>query len=301
MYIRGDLPNPYYIQFMKNYLKLLAACAIVAGLAACEKSTPEPEETNVIIAEEEWSDTVTISFSRMDVQTEPMKTRAATSIGDYTTHLDVWLSDGETTADYHQSSTDADYGTITAVVDKRKTYTLYAVAHKCDGDATLSDGVIAFPADKVTQSLYYQTTFSPATTTEISAEMQRIVGCFRLEITDDVPATVKKMRFTLSGVYDRWNVTSGGTHQLDRVSTINYGGTSSIFNVYAIVTDTETTHTATIEALDANDAVVQTRVFSGVTLRNGYRTTYRGAFFIDQGFSATFTAQDWTDYDPVTF
>ena len=131
--------------------------------------------------------------------------------------------------------------------------------------------------------------------------MTRIVADFRLEITDDIPDAVKKLRFTVNGVYDRWNVTTGGTHQLDRVSTINYGGTSAIFNVYAIVTDAQTTHDITVTALDENGQEVQTRTFAEVPLRNGYKTTYKGTFFIDTATSASFLVDDWNEYETVDF
>ena len=131
--------------------------------------------------------------------------------------------------------------------------------------------------------------------------MNRIVADFRLEITDDIPDAVKKLRFTISNVYDRWNVTTGATHQLDRVSTISYGGTSSIFNVYAITTDAQTLHTVTVEALDENDDVVQSRTFADVPLRNGYKTNYRGTFFIDTPVMGSFTVNDWSEYDVVEF
>ena len=131
--------------------------------------------------------------------------------------------------------------------------------------------------------------------------MQRIVADFRLDITDDIPSAVKKLRFTIANVCDRWHVTDGGTHSLNRVSTITYGGTSAVFNVYAIVTDAQTTHDITVEALDDGDAVIQLRQFPSVPLRNGYKTTYRGSFFTDAAFTSTFTANDWIEYDTVDF
>ena len=161
--------------------------------------------------------TVTINFSPYNV--EPM-TRAAVSIADVVTKLDVWITDGTTTTDLHQSSSDDGFGSLAVTLDKTKTYTLYAVAHKCTSAATLADGVISFPDDKVTHSMFYTTTFSPATTTNLSCLMQRIVADFRLEITDDIPADCKSFQFTINGVYDRWNVTTGATHELNRVSTI---------------------------------------------------------------------------------
>ena len=241
---------------------------------------------------------VTLTFSPYEMSA---MTRAATSVASVVTHLDVWLYEsGSEVAAIHQSSSDSGFGTITATLNKTKTYTLYAVGHKADG-ATLSDGVISFTDDKVTHSLWYTTTFSPATTTNLSCLMTRIVADFRLEITDDIPTSAVKFRFTIASVFDRWNVSTGATHQLDRVSTINYGGTSAIFNIYAITTDAQTTHDILVEALDENDGVVQSRTFADVPLRNGYKTNYRGTFFIDTPMSMSFTVNDWNEYETVDF
>lgn len=227
-------------------------------------------------------------------------TRTTVSIADVVTHLNVWLVNGDDVIALQQTNSDAGFGTITATLDRTKTYTLYAVGHKADG-ATLSDGVISFTDDKTTHSMFYSTTFSPATTTSLSCLMTRIVADFRLEITDDIPTSAVKFRFTIASVFDRWNVTTGATHGIDRVSTINYGGTSAIFNVYAIVTDAQTTHDIIVEALDENGQEVQTRTFTDVPLRNGYKTNYRGTFFIDSQFTSSFTVNDWDEYETVNF
>ena len=269
----------------------LALAAMV--LTACSSDNEE------LRINSEESTEVTLTFSPYDVS--PM-TRTATSIAEVVNHLDVWITDGMTEVSAHQTNTDDGFGTIILTLDKTKTYMLYAVAHKADG-ATLNDGVISFTNDKVTHSMFYSTTFTPATTTSLSCLMNRIVADFRLDITDDVPSAVKKLRFTVSGVYDRWHVADGGTHQLDRTSTINYPANATpVFNIYAITTDAQTAHTVTVEALDANDGVVQTRTFFDVPLRNGYRTTYRGTFFTDATFSSSFTVEnDWNEYDTVDF
>ena len=227
-------------------------------------------------------------------------TRTATSIASLVTHLNVWITDGTTEVSAHQTNTDDGFGTVSMTLDKTKTYTMYAVAHKADG-ATLTDGVVAFTDDKVTHSMFYTTTFSPATTTSLNCLMTRIVADFRLEITDEIPSAVKKLRFTVSDVFDRWSVTDGGTHQIDRTSIITYNGTSAVFNIYAIVTDAQTTHTVTVTALDENDQEVQTRTFADVPLRNGYKTNYRGTFFIDTPMTMSFTVDDWQEYDTVDF
>ena len=272
--------------------KCVFFAALACVLAAC--SSDNGEEPSVLSNKAE----VTLTFSPYEMTAI---TRSAVSIVDVVTRLDVWLyeSGSEVTA-IHQSSADADFGTVAVTLDKTKTYTLYAVGHKADG-ATLSDGVISFTDDKVTHSMYYSTTFSPATTTNLSCLMTRIVADFRLEITDDIPTSAVKFRFTIASVFDRWNVSTGATHSINRVSTINYGGTSAIFNVYAITTDAQTTHDILVEALDENDGVVQSRTFADVPLRNGYKTNYRGTFFIDTPMTMTFTVNDWNEYDTVDF
>ena len=285
---------------MKRIFLLMAAVCL---LSACEKqaSIEQPlANGGDVTAGNEAEVRLTFSPYEVTAMNAPSR-RAATSIASVVNHLDVWLyeSGAEVTA-VHQSSSDDGFGSISVTLDKTKTYTLYAVGHKADG-ATLSDGVISFTDDKVSHSMFYTTTFSPATTTELSCLMTRIVADFRLEITDDIPTACKSFRFTVNGIYDRWNVTTGGTHSLDRVSTITYGGTSSIFNVYAIVTDASTTHDITVEALDADDGVIQTRTFTNVPLRNGYKTTYRGTFFIDTPATASFLVDDWSEYDAVDF
>jgi hypothetical protein len=252
------------------------------------------------------SQEVTLTFSPYEVtQMSAPSRRAATNISNIVTHLDVWIYEsGTEVVAVHQTDATAGFGTITATLDKTKTYTLYAVGHKADG-ATLTDGVIAFTDDKVTHAMYYSTTFSPGTTTNLNCEMSRIVAQFKFATTDQCPNTVTKMTFTINGVYDRWSVTSGASHQLNRTSTFEnftkHNDGTVEFNIFAVVTDAQTTHDVTVTAYDANDGVIQQRTFTDVPLRNGYKTTYRGTFFIDTPTTASFTINDWNSYETVDF
>lgn len=270
----------------------------VALLTACSSDIDEPKTKSEKSVQE-----VTLTFSPYQVEA---MTRAATSIAGIVTHLDVWLYEsGSEALAIHQSSDDADFGTVTATLDKTKTYTIYAIAHKASGDATLSDGVISFPDDKTTHSMYFSTTFSPSTTTNLSCLMQRIVAQFRIETTDAVPADMKKIQITINDVFDRWSITAGGAQLANHTHTINITSTAQdgtvALNVFAIVTDAQTLHTVTVTGLDADNGVVLSpRTFADVPLRNGYRTTYRGALR-DASTTASFTVDDWNDYDVVNF
>ena len=275
---------------MKKILLLAAAAMLVGCITDPNVINPQDQED------------VNIFFAPAR---SPQQTMDAQSIAEICTRLDVWfICEGET-IDVHQASTDAGFGTVILSLNKTKTYTMYAVAHKATGAATLADNIISFPDDKVTHTLYATSTFSPASTTTINAEMQRIVAQFRFATTDAVPDDVTKMRFTIGSVFDRWNVTTGGTHQLDRVVTFdNFSrandGTAS-FIVYAIVTNAETQHDVTVEALGTNDAVIESRTFEDVSLRNGYKTSYSGTFFVTTPMQISFTVADWNTFDVVNF
>lgn len=270
---------------------MMTACSNDASEYATQDQTPEPTE-------------VVLTFS--PYQMEAM-TRAATSISGVVTHLDVWLYEGgaEVAAIHQDTDTDG-FGSVSVVLDKRKTYTLYAVGHRASGAATLADGIISFPDDKVTHSMYCTVDFTPSTAASLNCEMQRIVAQFAFASTDICTDDVAKMRFTIGSVYDRWSVTDGATHSLDRVSTFEgfnkrEDGTVG-FNLYAIATDAQTLHTVTVEALSATDEVLQSRTFQNVPLRNGYKTTYQGTYFTNAPSQATFTVEStWNTYDPVEF
>lgn len=281
--------------FMKNALAVMVA---IAALTACTNDGAS-EVLNNETAE------VRMTFTPYDV--EPLTraggvTRAA--VADYATRLDVWVYEGGT-EHYaeHQQSTDDGFGSLTLTLDKTKTYTLYAAAHKGDGAATLANGVVAFPNDKVTHSFFYSQTFSPATSTTLNCIMERIVGNFRVEITDAVPDGVAQMEMSIGESPTRWDVGGYGVNLSERTASFTpAAGSSPTLSTFIIADGEEdTAYTITVTAYDADDDVVQSRTFSDVPVRNGYRSIYRGNFFTDQAVGMTFTVNDWSDYDTVDF
>lgn len=283
---------------MKFYALAVVA---MAALVACTNDGAG-EVTNNETAE------VRMTFSPYEV--EPMTrtddadgfTRAA--VADYATRLDVWIYDGDTEVQaVHQQSTDEGFASLSVRLEKSKTYTVYAVAHKAAGAATLSNGVVSWPDDKVTHSFFYSQTFSPATTTALSCLMDRIVGNFRLEITDKVPEGVARMTVDVGLSPTRWNVAGHGENAVSRVSSFQLtAGSTPTVSVFIITGGDEAeSYDITVTAYDATDAVVQQRVFEDVPIRAGYRSTYRGAFFTEAVGSMSFTVSDWMDYETVDF
>lgn len=269
----------------------------VAALTACTNDGAG-EVTNNETAE------VRMTFTPYDV--EPMTraggvTRAA--VADYATRLDVWIYDGDTEVQaVHQQSADEGFASLSVRLEKSKTYTVYAVAHKAAGEASMNDGVVSWPDDKVTHSFFYSQSFSPATTTTLNCMMERIVGNFRLEITDEVPADVARMTVDVGVSPTRWNVAGYGENAVSRVSSFTPAvGSSPTLSVFMLAGSEEEKRDVTVTAYDGEDAVVQQRVFEDVPIRAGYRSTYRGEFFTEADEVMTFTTNDWMDYETVDF
>lgn len=280
-----------------NLIKALAVVAI-AALTAC---------TNDGAGEVMNNETAEVRMTFAPYEVEPLTradgvTRAA--VADYATRLDVWIYDGDTEVQaVHQQSMDEGFASLSVRLEKAKTYTVYAVAHKAGGAAMLSNGVVSWPDDKVTHSFFYSQTFSPATTTTLNCLMERIVGNFRLEVTDKVPEGVARLTVDMGMSPTRWDVGGFGTNAVSRVSSFQLtAGSSPTVSVFIIADGEEAeNYDITVTAYDGEDAVVQQRVFEDVPIRAGYRSTYRGALFTEAVGSMTFTVNDWMDYETVDF
>ena len=254
--------------------------------------------------------TVTLSFNQMTMESMDARARSRTR-GSLTeasmARLDVWISDGTTTQDFHQAKTDDGFGTVTATLNKTKTYTLYAIAHKATAACTLSEGVVSFPDDSPKESCWYSTSFTPATATSLNCAMQRITGKFTLSTTDAVPEAATKMRFVIKSTATRYSVSAGPTNVIDR--TVDYtsitrkpADNTANFNMNILAaSDDATNFEIMVTAYDADDNILQTRTFVDVPIRNGYVTRYAGTFFIDSGMTMSFTASDWVEYDETTY
>ena len=284
---------------------LLCVILVSAAVALLSGCSSDPSVLNVNLKEptQQADTTITISFE-FGYDIRPM-TRAA--IGDAASRLDVWLYEGDTElTSVHQSSSDVGFGSVSLSLNKTKTYTLYALAHKATAACTLADGIISFPDDKPKESFFYTTTFSPATTTNINAEMQRITGKFTLQTTDAVPNDVDHVQFVIRNTALRYGVDGTLSNITDRMVdfhniTRKADGTCSFsFNILSTA-NAATNFEITATAYASDNSIIETKTFDAVPIRNSYRTTYTGAFFTTSEFSMTFTCADWQDYDTVTF
>lgn len=300
---------------MKKYF-FFAAVALT--VASCTSDNDQLTDSTVNNPE---PTTVTLTFSPYDM--EAMTTRAAVvpvvsptgagttraAVADFANKLDIWLYEGtDLLQTIQQESSQSGFAILSLTLDKRKTYTIHSVAHKSSGGhATLADGLITWPNDKITQSFYYTRTFTPADVTTLDCQMTRIVGQFRLETTDQLPAEAARATIDVPQTFTAWS-TAANAAATPKDRTVNFSSVSPnqdgtvTLSCYLISTaSSPTNHTLTVTFYDADSQPVQERIFADVPIRNGYRTTFRGSFFIDTPMSMSFTTDDWQDYDTVEF
>lgn len=248
---------------------------------------------------------VTISF-RSRITSEPM-TKTATDIADLSTRLDVYIVCGEDILEFHQNKTeDESFGSITTALNKTKTYTVYAMAHKGSGPSTMEDGVFTFTDNKITETLYCKVSFSPSLTTSLVCSMNRIVGMFKLIMTDPLPQGLAKVRFTVADTYLGYGINGTLENQGDKVSVINNPSSaqdgSTTFKVYCLAGEESDTFDITVTALNEDDEVIEEKTFQDVPLQAGYMSTYRGTFFVTTGMSVSFsTTDEWSSFEEESY
>lgn len=280
---------------MKKLLLLLTVATAIL-FVSCKKTTTTDSGSTLYSDE----NLVMLKFSPYSI--EPMKRATDITVID---RIDMWLCEGSNVYDYHQVKSDAgsQFGTMYLALNKTKTYTLYAVGHKANGQATLDNGVISFPDDKVTHSMFYTTSFSPATSQSLDCQMQRIVGMLQFVVTDAIPESVDHFEFQISETGTRYNVAGYSVNKVERLhipSSMNPGSNGQVaFNVYIMSDNMEDTISVdvTVTAKDSNNQPVEERSFADVPLKNGWVTKYVGTFFITTQMNITFSVGDWSNFD----
>lgn len=289
----------HYVYHTKKNLvimrKILFSLAAVLTLAACNKDIPPISTT-----------AVSIHFS--PYQVAPMKTTS--SVSSVCSRIDIYIIEQGTTDTLriHQERTaTTDFGNATVTLQTNKTYNLIAVAHNSTDTCTLNGGIVSFPGDIVKQTLVSDTAFCPGDGLSMNVIMQRIVGMFKMRVSDAIPSDITGFQFTISPSGRKFNVsTMQSTDPAERTHTINSTSTDNngiaAYNIYVMADDMTNVKYVDIEAKalnPTNDGEV--RQFNQVPIKNGYVTTYSGTFFVTFGMDFSFSVDDWNEYGSFTF
>lgn len=280
---------------LENMKKVLVLMSVALTLAACTKEKPLGN-----------TESVTINFTPYEVA--PMK--ATSSVSTVCSRLDIYIIEQGTTDTLriHQArDINTDFGSATVTLKTNKTYNLVAVAHNSTDTCTFNGGIVSFSGDIIKQTLVADTTFSPGDGLSLNVVMQRIVGMFKMRVTDAIPSDVTGFQFTISSSGRKFNISTMQstdpavrTHTINSTSTDNNG--VAVYNVYVMADDMTNVKYVDIQAKalnPTNDGEV--RQFIQVPIKNGYVTTYTGTFFVTFGMDFTFSVDDWNDYGSFTY
>lgn len=148
-------------------------------------------------------------------------------------------------------------------------------------------------------------TVTSSTPLDLTVTLSRIIAKLHIVSTDERSASVTKIRTTYSAGGKSFNPTTGLATVNTGFSVTNTPSTAvqtlDVGNYTFLATD-EQTMDITIEALDAGDNVLFTKVVSNVPLRRNRITTLTGQVFTAGTSSGSFQVEtDWLEGNTVEF
>lgn len=302
------------------YNKVILA---VFALLAATSCSNESEET-VINQNEQGYAPVTVHVSDFSITTEEMPsgggtTRAAENPADYLVGggaITLAFYDAVGTEVYKTTQVKADAATYTTFGEFTAnlpvgSYTMVAVARAhYDGDAfTLTsptEAAYTSERPRETFSKVQSVTVTNASPLDLNVTLNRISSWLKIVSTDGRPASATKIRTTFGKGGKGFNPTTGldttdaGFAQTNNPSTA-VGATIEVNALPFLYTDEESM-TITIEALDAGDNVLATKVVNNVPFKRNRITKLSGAVFTADPSGAAFTLEtSWLEDETVNF
>ena len=301
---------------------------LTLGMASCEKpiivseDIPNEKEANVILhfTQYEWTEQrepfeLARRWPSRDgqrrSQQEPF-TRAATDITELCSRLNIALfdADGTKVKTVAQKEGDANYGTVGLSL-AAGTYRLVVIAHNGEGSATItSEEKVTFPNNKVTDTFYYYGDLVVTSEKQsYDLTLTRAVAMFRLVLTDEeIPATVAKMKFYYTGGSSTFSPRDGYGCVNSKQTEVRPTAADGIYEIYTLPhTEDDLLTKLTVTALDANDNIIQEKVFEDIPVTRNQVTRYTGSFFGNSGgetgsgdFHMT-ADPDWDSVNSFTF
>jgi hypothetical protein len=286
---------------------------IFSGLLLLAATSCSNENEQTVINENETAP-VTVhvddfSISMEEIPSEGRTTRAAVDPGTYIGSMTLAFYDVKGKEVYKStqikdiSNNYTTFGTFSCNLPIGN-YTMVAVgSYYGNGDefSLISPTEAAFtsmrPRETFSATQQVQVTSAGAT---VETTLSRIVPKFAVKSTDVVSAGVSKMKITFSKGSKRFNPTTGlalddeGFWQTNSVNpNADLGGKLFVVS-FPFITADEEKMDVTIEALDADDHVLFTKLVNDVPLKRNRQTTLQGSIFTAETSGASFKIDtDW--------
>jgi hypothetical protein len=271
-------------------------------LSACSGSTDE--------APIEQKSRVTVDFSTFQVEVEDMGrgSRAALSTAATRLSFAVFKSDGTQVYSAHQSSGDANFGSVKLELYPGD-YKMVAVAHNGTADADIKLTYSAtLPGHVFTDTFAKVQSLSvKSVDCNFTMELGRITSAFILKCTDTPPANAKRIKVVVNAdgtepTSLEINPTTGWvTGDWNQVRTISISDISKGVPIYFIGESQEVVVDVVATATDANGDVIFSRTLKDIPLKTNQKTIATGTFFQSSG-SGTFTVNsEWLNDNNIEY
>ena len=287
---------------MKKIVSLISLM-FVAGLTAC---TNDSVEDNTL---DENTRNVTLNFG-MSSDFAPI-TRGSSNLSDFLSYINVYFYNEGTHSvekSASQTSNKAGFGTMTVGLSKA-TYTVWAAGTSTEPTITNNE-ILSYPDDIVEDTFVGYGAINTNTQSLYSMNLNRAVAKICVLLTDvNIPTNVTKIRITHNG-YTKYDLHTGCYDSNSNGEHIILYDTDKVndefsFLVFADAKSNSSEANAekitfTMDALDANNDIVESKTFENVPVRPNYVTTYTGAFYADKYFDFSINSDsDWsvTSYD----
>ena len=242
--------------------------------------------------------------------------KAAEDVSDYTNvkAIDLAFYEGSTEV-YKHTQLRSDNSTYTTFGEFEcnlpiGNYTMVVVGRGyTDGDVFVltSPSEAGYTSERARETLCAtrDVTVTSSTPLDLSVTLSRIIAKLHIVSTDNRTASVTKIRTTYSAGGKSFNPTTGLATVNDGFAVTNTPSsaveTLDVGNYTFLATD-EQTMTITIEALDADENVLFTKVVPNVPLKRNRITTLSGAVFTAGSSNASFLVEtDWLEGNTVEF
>ncbi len=262
---------------MKTRLLLLAT--VVLLLTACEKAIEAEQKAS----RQEAGANLTIRFR--PYQQSDFATRSV-PIDDLFERVSIAIfkTDGTKVKSIIQKRGEEGFGMISVQLEVG-TYKVVAVAHNCDGTATItSPEKVTFPSNKMTD------TFSACETVELGEEpvehdfiLYRVVAMVQLTVTGVIPDNVTQMKFYYTGGSSTLNPSTGygcvNSKQTEYRATVVDGSPVKVYELYTAPHTQDDVLKIIITAQDGNGGTVKEWTMEDVPVTKNMITTWEGSLF----------------------
>ena len=251
----------------------------------------------------------TISFEVVNYQQVSLDDVTRATDATALAHLDMAIYDAATNALVSQTQTakgESGYGQFSATLAYGQ-YTVVFLGYEGTSTANMSDPTAIIFGTGYIPNMFYKTmqlTVSPSSNATEEIVLKRGVAAFTLKHSGYIPNTLTSMTIKATGGGYQFNALTGyATETVENTLSHNMksivGGTSFTLYSFTFLPAETATMTFTAVAKDANNEVLQERVFSNVPMKINQRTTYTGQFFGSgtnvQGFSLSLETDQWDE------